>query len=136
MHWFFSLVLFSSMVWGQHSEQPSAEETSDLRKQTIIFSLEKSNSVVWLERTANLDYFLRSKEGDALRMQKVDSRSAKKLEMDFASKFIKYQFEMAPGQCDIVLKISLQGEVQDVCKKDDEKTREFSGLFSELLKKF
>lgn len=136
MHWFFSLVLFSTIVWGQHSEQPSAEETTDLRKQTIIFSLEKSDSIIWLERTASLDYFLRNKEGDSLKLQKIDSRSAKAMEMDFASKFIKYQFEVTPEHCDIVLKISLQGEEQNVCKKDDKKAREFLSAFSELLKKF
>ncbi|MGE3610036.1 MAG: hypothetical protein AB7I27_10655 [Bacteriovoracaceae bacterium] len=139
MHLLF-LCLVSLWSLAQHTEQPKAESVEDLRNQSIMFSIEdlKKSKLVWLERTPNLEYYLRSKEGDKEEVQKIDGREAKKMEMEFASKFIKCQFELAPSpdQCEVSLKLVLKSERQDICEKEDRKSQVLTPFINQLVKKF
>lgn len=105
-----------------------------------MFSIEdtEEDSVYWLERTANLDYFLRMKEGDDEEIRKVDTRDAKKVDMDFASRFLKCQYELPPSpkDCKVTLRLSMKGETQDICKKDDKKAQEMMPFLKALMKRF
>lgn len=134
------LFLISFGAMAQHAAQPEKESTSDLRSSLNIFSIEDTDSekIYWLERTANLDYFLRLKDDDDESIRKVDSRDAKKLEMDFASRFLKIQYELpaSEGKCEVTLRLSLKGESQEVCKKDDKKTQEIKPFLDAIGKRF
>ena len=133
-------LLFNFYAWGQHSEQPSKEDTTDLRSQSVLFSMEDVNTkkVYWLERTANLDYFLRLKNGGEELIRKLASREGAKLDREFASRFLKCQYEIenAPGDCQVTLRLTMKGESQDICQKDDKKAQEITPFMSELQKRF
>jgi len=138
----FAILLFlvSFTSFAQHASQPVKESSADLRSGIIMFSIEdtEEDSVYWLERTANLDYFLRMKEGDDEKIRKVDTRDAKKVDMDFASRFLKCQYELPPSpkDCKVTLRLSMKGETQDICKKDDKKAQEMMPFLKALMKRF
>lgn len=137
--WIFTfLICFSARA--QHAAQPEKENTADLRSSIVMFSLEDTNGekLYWLERTANLDYFLRLKKDNDESIRKVDSREAKKLDMDFASRFLKIQYEIeaVKGDCDITLRLTMKGETQELCKKDDKKTQEIKPFLDAISKRF
>lgn len=126
---------------AQHSEQPLKQDDSDMRAGLVMFSVEQKEEqrLMWLERTANLDYFLRMKTKDNKELiRKVDTRDAKKLDMDFASRFLKCQYEIASeaGQCEVQLRLIMKGEVQEICKKDERKAQEFAPFVDTLKKRF
>ena len=132
---------FCQLAYAQHSEQPQKESTSDLRNQSVLFSIEDTSSkkTFWLERTQSMDYFLRMKEGGSEdTIKKIDSSSAKKLDMDFASRFLKCQYEIeeVKGDCKVTLRLSMKGETQDLCGKDDKKTQEIIPFLTNLSKQF
>ena len=86
-----------------------------------------------------MDYFLRVKEsGSDEEIKKIDSGSAKKLDMDFASRFLKCQYEIeeVKGDCKVTLRLSMKGETQDLCGKDDKKTQEMTPFLKNLSKQF
>ena len=64
---FFILLLgtLSTFAAAQYSEQPLKESTSDLRSQTVLFSIEipDDKKTYVLERTASEDFFLRLRIG-------------------------------------------------------------------------
>lgn len=129
------------MSYAQYSEQPAKESVSDLRSSVVMFSIEdvKEDKLFWLERTANLDYFLRMKDEDNEEtIRKVDSRDAKKLDLDFASRFLRsqYEIEAAAGECQITLRLMLKGDAQEICRKDDKKNQEFVPFLQLLSKRF
>lgn len=135
------LILFlSSSLWAQYSEQPAKEDTADLRSQSVLFSLEDqvSKKTFWLERTSNLDYFLRFKTKGQEEIRKLASREGAKLDREFASRFLRCQYELTaePGACEVMLRLSMKGETQDICKKDEKKTQEMAAFVSELSKRF
>ena len=137
----FFIILSLSSAFAQHSEQPTKESTSDLRNQSILFSIEDvpNKKTFWLERTQSMDYFLRVKEsGSDEEIKKIDSGSAKKLDMDFASRFLKCQYEIeeVKGDCKVTLRLSMKGETQDLCGKDDKKTQEIDPFLKNLSKQF
>ena len=137
----FFIILSLSSAFAQHSEQPTKESTSDLRNQSILFSIEDvpNKKTFWLERTQSMDYFLRTKEsGSDEEIKKIDSGSAKKLDMDFASRFLKCQYEIeeVKGDCKVTLRLSMKGETQDLCGKDDKKTQEMTPFLKNLSKQF
>lgn len=140
MHTWILLFFISLSGFAQHAAQPEKENTADLRSSLTIFSIEDTDKdrIFWLERTANLDYFLRLKDDDREEIRKVDSREAKKLDMDFASRFLKIQYEIEPvaGNCEVTLRLSLKGETQEVCKKDDKKTQEIIPFLDAIRKRF
>ncbi len=135
------LLLFLSLnVGAQDTSSPVKESTSDLRNGTVIFSIEdvKENEIYWLERTANLDYFLHYKNEKKEKLQKIDSRDAKKMDMDFASRFLKCEYELpaAPQKCSVTLRLSMKGEKQVVCAKEEEKTQEIVPFVKDLNNRF
>ena len=136
---FFFLIL-SLSTFAQHASQPVKESSADLRSGIVMFSIEdvSEEKVYWLERTPNLDYFLRMKEEDDEQIRKVDTRDARKLEMDFASRFLKCQYELPPSpeECKVTLRLSMKGEQQNICKKEDKKTQEIVPFYKELAKRF
>jgi hypothetical protein len=134
------LTALTTLAAAQYSEQPSKESTSDLRSQTVLFSIEipTDKKTYLLERTASEDYFLRlkSKGGDTIK--KVASREATRLDREFASKFLRSQYEIASkdGACDVSIRLVMKGEGQDICAKDDEKSQEFKPFLDGLSKRF
>ncbi len=69
---------------------------------------------------------------------KVSAKEAKKLDMDFASKFLKCQYELPPSEegCKVTLRLSMKGESQDVCRKDEKKAQEINPFLKDLTKRF
>ena len=136
---FFFLIL-SLSTFAQHASQPVKESSADLRSGIVMFSIEdvSEEKVYCLERTPNLDYFLRMKEEEDEEIRKVDTRDARKLEMDFASRFLKCQYELPPSpeECKVTLRLSMKGEQQKICKKEDKKTQEIVPFYKELAKRF
>jgi len=140
----YSLILtlfISYSALAQHSEQPQKESVSDLRSADVLFSVEEvgKEKTYWLERTSNLDHFLRIKdEGKEEVIKKVDGRVAKKIDMDFASRFLRCQYEYpdSPGECKVTLRLMLKGEKQEICLKDEKKSREIQGFIEDLNKRY
>lgn len=138
----FLLIFFlvSFAAFAQHSSQPQKESVEDLRAGNIMFSIEDvgEETTLWLERTASLDYFLRMKEDDEEKILKISAKEAKKIDMDFASKFLKCQYELPPSEegCKVTLRLSMKGEGQDVCRKDDKKAQEIGPFLKDLVKRF
>lgn len=137
---FLLLLAIVPSVMAQYSEQPLKESSSDLRSQTVLFSIEipDDKKTYQLERTANQDYFLRRKHKDSETIKKIAGREANRLERDFASRFLKCQYEIPAkeGECEVTLRLKMKGEDQDICEKDDKKSQEIEGLVSELAKRF
>lgn len=137
---FLLLMLMNLSVFAQHSEQPAAESSTDLRNQTVVFSIEEvgKDKTIWLLRTSGLDYFLKMKNDGEETVRKIDSRSAQKLDRDFAASFLKCEYEIpkSEGECAPVIKMTMKGEQQDICQKDDRKSQEMAPLLKELHKRF
>lgn len=134
------LFAFITLAHAQHSEQPVAESNTDLRSQTILFSVEipDDKKTYLLERTASQDYFLRLKEKKEETIKKVAGREAVRLDRDFASRFLKCQYEIPSkeGECEVTLRLTMKGETQDICEKDEKKSREITAFVEELAKRF
>lgn len=137
---FVFLMVFSSLSRAQHPEQPLAESNADLRSNLVLFSVElpKDKKTFLLERTAGQDYFLRLKVKGEEKIQKVPGREAQRLDRDFASRFLRCQYEIpsAQGKCEVTLRLSMKGEGQEICQKDDLKTQEISTFLTELSNRF
>ncbi len=139
---FISLIIFGflSFANAQYSEQPLKESSHDLRTQIVLFSVDvKSDSkTLMLERTSNEDYFLRLKDRGQESIKKISGREAVRLDREFASKFLKCQYElpMIEGDCKVTLRLMMKGEVQELCEKDDKKTQEVIPFLAELVKRF
>ena len=105
-----------------------------------MFSMEDigEETTYWLERTAGGDYFLRMKEDEDEKLLKISSKEAKKMDMDFASKFLKLQYELPPSPegCKATIRLEMKGELQDVCGKDEKKTQEITPFMKEVAKRF
>lgn len=130
-----------NLCLAQHSAQPAKESTSDLRSGLELFKIVsvEEGAEIWLERTASLDYFLRlKKKGNEEKIQKVTSKDAQKLDMDFASRFLKCQYELpsSPLNCKVTWKLSMKGETQDICGKDEKKSQEIDPFLKDLRKRF
>src|SRR5690606_3914879 len=127
----FSLLIlalaFSAMA--QSPAQPEKESVDDLRTGLVMFSIDNANegSRVWLERTSSDDYFLRMREGKKEKILKLSSREAKRIDMEFASKFLKSMYELpaAPEKCKKAFHLVMKGENQEICKEEELKTHEF-----------
>lgn len=130
----------STSVMAQYSEQPLKESVIDLRSQIVLFSLEipGDKKTYSLERTSNQDFFLRLKYREKETILKVSSKEAKRLDLDFASRFLRCQYEIpsVDGECKIMLRLKMKGEDQDICVKDDKKSQETVSLIKELSKRF
>ncbi len=134
------LLAFSHSVLAQYSEQPLKESTSDLRSQTVLFSLAipQEKKIYLLERSASGDYFLRLKHKEDEKIKKISGRDAHRVDQDFASRFLRCQYEIPSkeGSCAVTLRLIMKGEEQDICEKDDKKGQEMAGLIDELAKRF
>lgn len=140
MRLLFLALIFSFSSFAQHSDQPVKESVEDLRSSMVMFSVEDVNDdkIYWLERTAGEDFFLRKKEGKDETLRKISSRDAKAMDMDFASRFLKIQYEIQPavGKCEVTLRLTLKGDTQDLCKKDDKKAQEIKPFLDGVIKRF
>ncbi len=142
MNPFLRLVIFvlSFSAFAQHSEQPLKESSTDLRNQHVLFKVEDvgEKKTFWLERTDSMEYFLKSSKGKEDLIKKIDSREAKKMDLDFATRFLKCQYEIpsAPGDCKVTLRLTMKGETQDICSKDDKKTQEVNTFVQAISKRF
>lgn len=134
------LLAFSHSVMAQYSEQPLKESSSDLRSQTVLFSLAipQEKKIYLLERTSSGDYFLRLKHKEDEKIKKISGRDALRVDRDFASRFLRCQYEIPSkeGSCAVTLRLNMKGEEQDICEKDDKKGQEMAGLIDELAKRF
>ncbi len=135
-------LLFSHQLMAQHAEQPLPlqDNVEDMRQATVLFSIEdvREKRHYWLERTPALDHFLRLKKGSEEVLKKADSREAKKLDLSFAAGFLRCQYQLptAPGNCQVVYKLNMKGEEQEICAKDDKKSQEIQAFLKELNKRF
>ena len=106
----------------------------------LMFQIEdvRLGRFIWLERTPDLDYFLKFKTNETEKIQKVASNEAKKLDFEFASRFFKCQYEIPPSEerCEVTLRLNLKGDSQEICDKDERKTQEISPYFKNLEKHF
>lgn len=139
MRFLFLIFILSLPVFSQ-TQQPEKESKDDLRAGLIMFSMEDigEDTTYWLERTTGQDYFLRMKEDDDEKIMKISSKDAKKLDMDFASKFLKLMYELPPSPegCKVTLRLTMKGETQDMCGKDEKKAQEMVPFMKELAKRF
>lgn len=141
MRFLFLMLLFANLAFPQHSDQPQKESTGDLRTGIVVFSIEDldGETETWLERTAGLDYFLKTRDDDDKeKIQKIPTKDAKKLDADFAGKFLKCQYELPPSPegCKVTLRLTMKGENLDVCGKDEKKAQEIIPFLKELHKRF
>lgn len=136
----FLFFLLLTSAFAQHSEQPVKEENSDLRDQTILFSIEDvAKEKTWfLERSPSFTSTIRMKDKSGETVKKIDGRVAQKLDKDFASRFLKCQYEIASaeGECKVTLRLTMKGEPQDICSKDDKKSQEIQAFVEDLIKRF
>lgn len=132
--------LFMTSAMAQYSEQPVKEDSSDLREETVIFSIEEvgKNKTWFLERSPSFTNVLRKTEKNDETVRKIDGRVALKLDRDFASRFLKCQYEIATveGDCKVTLRLTMKGETQDICEKDDKKSQEIAPFVEDLSKRF
>lgn len=137
---FVVLTALFTLAHAQYSEQPQKESSTDLRSQTVLFSIEipEDKKTFLLERTASQDYFLRRKIKKEETIKKVAGREAQRLDRDFASRFLRSQYELPSkeGECEVTLRLSMKGEAQDICEKDEKKTQEFEPILDELARRF
>ena len=140
MRLFLICLILTSQVLGQNANQPQKESNLDLRTNLTLFSITDLSleKVIWLERTANLEYFLRMKQNDQVKILKIPSREATMLDREFASGFLKcqYEFPESPKQCEVTLRLKMKSETQEICHKEDQKTREMGAIFQKLNKLF
>jgi hypothetical protein len=141
MRFLLLIIFFTGTSLAQDSSQPEKESVFDLRYGREVFRIVdvQEETEVWLERTSNLDHFLRMKVDDEEeKIQKISSMDAKKLDKEFAKRFFKCQYELPPSEagCKVTLRLTMKGEGQDVCRKDDGKTQEIRPFLNGLVKRF
>ncbi|MES2527146.1 MAG: hypothetical protein V4598_08655 [Bdellovibrionota bacterium] len=136
----FAFFLLMTTAIAQHSEQPVKEDSSDLREETLVFSIEEvGKDKSWLlERSPSFTNVLKKKVKDEETVRKIDGRVAQKLDRDFASRFLKCQYEIpaVEGDCKVTLRLIMKGESQEICEKDDKKSQEILTFVEDLSKRF
>lgn len=137
---FLFLIFILSLPAFSQTQQPEKESKDDLRAGLVMFSIEDigEDTTYWLERTTGEDYFLRMKEDDDEKIMKISSKDAKKLDMEFASKFLKLMYELPPSPegCKVTLRLTMKGENQDMCGKDEKKAQEMLPFMKDVAKRF
>ncbi len=137
---FLVLLLFMSAAFAQHSEQPVKEDSTDLRDQSVLFSIEDvaTGKAWYLERSPSFTNVIRKVDKGDESIRKIDGRLAQKLDRDFASRFLKCQYEITSpeGECKVTLRLTMKGEAQDICAKDDKKSQEIQTFLADLTKRF
>ncbi len=140
MRLLFALLIAASSACAQHASQPEKESAADVRVGVEVFRIEEVEPVktVWLERTAGLDYFLVSKVGEGEeKIQKISSPEARRLEQEFAAKFLRCQYELPASEtdCKPMLRLVLKGDPQDICGKDEKKAQEIVPFLKALTQR-
>ena len=133
--------LFMHLSLAFTTDQPVAEPASDLRGRFVMFSVDvlEGERTFALEKTVNGEYFLKQKYNKAMQLVKIAGREAVKLDRAFSTHFLSCQFEIpeVSGDCKVTLRLNLRGESQDICLKDEQKTRKImSFLDAELMNRF
>jgi hypothetical protein len=140
MRLFLFCFILASHALGQNANQPQKESHLDIRSSSVLFSIVDLdlNKVIWLERTVNLEYFLKMKLKDQERILKLSGKEASSIDREFASGFLKCQYELPESRkdCEVILRLKMKSEAQEICKKEDEKTRLTRTLFQKLDKLF
>ena len=125
---------------AQHSEQPVKEDSTDLREEIVLFSIEEvgKNKTWFLERSVSETNVIRKKEKDDEVVKKIDGRVAQKLDREFATRFLKCQYEISAveGECKVTLRLTMKGETQEICEKDEQKSQEIASFVEDLSKRF
>jgi hypothetical protein len=137
----FFILLMTSTSFAENPQQPEKENSSDLRTGIVMFKIEsvEDKKIVWLERTHGLDYVIRMKTNENQeKIQKVTGQEAKRLDKEFATSFLKCQYELpaSPSKCEVTLRLMMKGEEQNVCDKEDQKTQEIVPMLRRLEKHF
>lgn len=131
-------LVMSTSVFAQYAEQPLPEDTEDARASVVVFEVKdlKNKRSFSLVRTPFYDHFIRYKNKKNERLQKADSKLSKQLDGEFSSVYFKtlYEIPSKKGFCQEVYRLSLRGEEQLLCRKDDQKTQMIKS-FIELLEK-
>jgi hypothetical protein len=133
--------LFMHLSLAFTTDQPLAEPSTDLRGKLVMFSVEvlQGERTFALEKTVNGEYFLKQKNNKGMQLVKIAGKEAVKLDRAFSTHFLSCQFEIpeVSGDCKVTLRLNLRGESQDLCLKDEQKTRKImSFLDAELIKRF
>lgn len=140
MRLFFICLVLSAHALGQNTHQPQKESHLDIRTNSIIFLLESLplKKVFWLERTPNLEYFLKMENNRQQKILKISSREALRIDREFASKFLKCQYELPEStkNCNVTLRLKMKSETQEICDKEDQKAQEIESLFKKLQELF
>jgi len=135
------LVIFSSFFAFAQGNQPQKESNADIRSNETMFLIHdlKDEAKILLERSANQEYILRYiAKKNVEKLQKISSREAQKIDVDFASRFLKCQYELPASEenCKVTLRIMMKGENMDICAKDDKKTQEIAPFMKTLIERF
>jgi hypothetical protein len=141
MRLLFALLFAATSAVAQHASQPEKESAADLRAGVEVFRIEdlEAETSVWLERTAGLDYLLGMKDGDGdEKIRKISSAEARKLDLEFAARFLRCQYELpaSPKDCKVTLRLVLKEDPQDVCGKDEKKAQEIVPFLKALAHRF
>ena len=132
------ILILSSQVFGQHSEQPQAESNSDLRGQSVLFSIETpEKEIVLLERSNNYEYFFVSGEKKEEVKKKIDAKEAQAIDREFAGIFIKAMYEIPAyeGRCKKSWDLKMKGDEQKICQEDEQRRQLFENFLKPLRKK-
>lgn len=137
---FFLMIMTQAVMAQHHAEQPLPEDTEDARANFIVFEIsdKDKNKTFTLERSPYFDHFLRYKDRKNEKLQKADSKLAKNLDGEFSALYLKAMYEMASkkGQCREAFRLSLRGEAQQICQKEDQKTQMIKSFIQLLEKQF
>jgi hypothetical protein len=133
---FLVFAFFLNFSFAQYPGQPEKESSTDLRSRVQLFRLEilKDETYYQLERSSNEEYFLIGQVKSIKTLKKVARSEAIKLDHLFSTQFLKSEFEILSkeGHCDVTLRLTMKGQAQEICKKDDEKAQVFSQIISDL----
>jgi hypothetical protein len=133
---FLIISIILNFSYAQYPGQPEKESSSDLRSRFQLFRIEIVQDQIsyQLERSSNEEYFLTAQGKNQKGLTKIARSHAMKLDQLFSSDFLKAEFEILTkeGPCEVTLRLTMKGQEQLICKKDDEKARTFSQIISDL----
>ena len=133
---FLVIAFLLNLSFAQYPGQPEKESSADLRSRVQLFRLEilKDETFYQLERSSNEEYFLIGQVKSIKYLKKVARSEAIRLDQLFSTQFLKSEFEILSkeGDCDVTLRLTMKGQAQEICKKDDEKNQVFTQIISDL----
>ncbi len=133
---FLIISIILNFSYAQYPGQPEKESSTDLRSRFQLFRLEIVQDQIYyqLERSSNEEYFLTTQTNKQKSLTKITRVHAIKLDQLFSSEFLKAEFEILAkeGPCEVTLRLTMKGQEQQICKKDDEKAQAFGQIISDL----